>query len=242
MSIVRESEIQERLEGVRFRVRTAAARVGRDPETVRIVAITKSHPHEVVVAAYEAGLRQIGENRVEEALPKKATVSEYVDLAWHMVGHVQSRKAKSVVQVFDAVHSVDRMKIAEKLNRLAGEGGRRLPVYLECNVSGEASKWGWPLSDRTEWTSAAEQFATIAEMPNLKLRGLMTMAPMVTDPERVRPIFRKLRELQEYLQGALLVDLPHLSMGMSDDFEVAVEEGATVLRIGRALFGPRANG
>jgi len=195
-----------------------------------------------VRAAHEAGLRLIGENRIDEALPKRAATDDLEDLSWHMVGHIQSRKARTVVQVFDAVHSVDRFKIAERLNRAAEQAGTRLPILLECNVSGEVSKWGWPLTEQASWSEVTEEFARIRELPNLEVRGLMTMAPMVVEAERVRPIFKKLHALQIYLRRVIPGDWSELSMGMTEDYEIAVEEGATLLRIGRAIFGPRATG
>ncbi len=236
------TQVQQRLNEVQERIHAAANRADRDVHAIRIVGITKSHPQEFVRAAHEAGLRLIGENRVEEALPKRAATDDLADLEWHMVGHIQSRKARTVVQIFDAVHSVDRSKIADRLNREAERAGTRLPVLLECNVSGEASKWGWPLTDEASWPETAEEFARICELPSLEVRGLMTMAPMVIEPERVRPIFQRLRALRDYLRQAVSVDWSELSMGMTEDYEIAVEEGATLLRIGRAIFGPRATG
>lgn len=237
-----ELQVQERLKEVQERIEAAAGRASRSSQEIRIVGVTKSHPQEVVQAAHQAGLRLIGENRVEEALPKKAASVELVGLEWHMVGHIQSRKARNVVQVFDVVHSVDRGKIAERLNREAMQTGIRLPTLLECNVSGEASKWGWQLTDKTTWPKIVEEFTRIRELSNLDVRGLMTMAPMVLEPEAVRPVFSRLRELRDYLLQAVPGDWTELSMGMTDDYEIAVEEGATLLRIGRAIFGPRATG
>jgi pyridoxal phosphate enzyme (YggS family) len=163
-----------------------------------------------------------------------------------MIGHVQSRKASQVVAYYDYVHSVDRLKIARRLSRFADQSGRTIPVLLECNVSGEASKYGFPL-ENWEQDGAVERafFATVEEilaLPGLEVRGLMTMPPYVDDPEEVRPLFVSLRMLRDALQGRFpSVDWRHLSMGMSNDFEVAVEEGATMVRIGRGIFGPRGN-
>jgi len=241
LASVAEIQIQERLNEVQERIEIAARRSGRDIDAIRIVGVTKTHPYDVVLAAHEAGLRLIGENRVEEALPKKAAAEELDDLDWHMIGHIQSRKSKSVVQVFDAVHSVDRARIADRLNRDAESAGIRLPILLECNVSGEASKWGWQLTEKESWPEIVDEFARIRKLENLEVRGLMTMAPMVADPERVRPIFEKLRLLRDYLQKTVPGDWAELSMGMTEDYTVAVEEGATLLRIGRAIFGPRAS-
>ncbi len=177
---------------------------------------------------------------MEEALPKRASTADLDELEWHMVGHIQSRKAKNVVQTFDYVHSVDRRKIADRLNREAETAGVQLPVLLECNVSGEATKWGWALSDEQSWKEAVPALSEVCDLPNLKVQGLMTMAPMVIDPELVRPVFQRLRELRDFLSEAVSLELKELSMGMTDDYVVAVEEGATLLRIGRAIFGPRS--
>ena len=240
LASVAEIQVQERLNEVQERIETAARRSGRDIDAIRIVGVTKTHSSDVVLAAHQAGLRLIGENRVEEALPKKAASEDLADLEWHMIGHIQSRKSKSVVQVFDAVHSVDRIKIADRLNRDAESAGIRLPILMECNVSGEASKWGWQLTEKESWPQIVDEFTRIQKLENLEVRGLMTMAPMVADPEHVRPIFEKLRLLRDYLQKAVPGDWAELSMGMTEDYAVAVEEGATLLRIGRAIFGPRA--
>jgi hypothetical protein len=237
---VAEIQVQDRLNEVRERIEAAASRAGRETNGIRIVGVTKSHPFEVVLAAHEAGLELIGENRVEEALAKKAAANELSDLEWHMIGHIQSRKSRTVVQIFDSVHSVDRAKIADRLNRDAEHAGIRLPILLECNVSGEASKWGWQLTERESWPEIVEEFTRIQNLVNLEVRGLMTMAPMVAEQERVRPVFERLRNLRDYLQQAVPGDWTELSMGMTDDYEIAVEEGATLLRIGRAIFGPRA--
>ena len=240
LASVAEIQVQEQMNEVQERVEAAARRSSRDIDAIRIVGVTKTHPYNVVRAAHKAGLRLIGENRVEEALPKKAASQDLADLEWHMIGHIQSRKSKSVVDIFDAVHSVDRIKIADRLNRDAESAGLRLPILLECNVSGEASKWGWQLTEKESWPEIVDEFTRIQKLENLEVRGLMTMAPMVADPERVRPIFEKLRLLRDYLQNVVPGDWAELSMGMTEDYTVAVEEGATLLRIGRAIFGPRA--
>ena len=242
MSSVGEVQIRERYDEVLERIEAAASRANRSSGSVRVVGITKTHSQDIVRAAHSAGIKLIGENRVEEALPKRAGTDDLTDLEWHMVGHIQSRKAGSVVQMFDMVHSVDRFKIADRLNRGARQAEKRIPVLLECNVSGEASKWGWPLTDTASWVEVAEEFARICALTNLEVRGLMTMAPMVVESELVRPIFQRLRELSDYLREEIPGDWSELSMGMTDDYEVAVEEGATLLRIGRAIFGPRSIG
>ncbi|MDH7485453.1 MAG: YggS family pyridoxal phosphate-dependent enzyme [Anaerolineae bacterium] len=226
------AEIEANLQSVRERIAAAAGRAGRDAAEIMLVAVTKTQPVEVIRAAYELGLRDFGENRVEEAESKFHRLPE--DIRWHMVGHVQSRKAAQAVRPYVLVHSVDSLKLARRLDRFAAEAGRRLPILLEVNVSGEASKYGLRPEEVAATVEAMRGFA------HLQLQGLMTMAPIVPDPEDARPVFAALRELR----GRLAVRFPdldrqHLSMGMSDDFEVAVEEGATILRIGRAIFGER---
>jgi pyridoxal phosphate enzyme (YggS family) len=162
------------------------------------------------------------------------------DLEWHMVGHIQSRKAREIAPRFDIVHSVDSTKLAGRLDRFAGQAQRRLHVLLECNVSGETSKEGWALAQREQWPCALPGFEEILALPNLEVRGLMTMAPFTREESIIRPVFRALRELRDYLDAALPGHWKELSMGMSSDFEIAIEEGATIIRVGQAIFGPRA--
>ncbi len=231
--------VAEKVEKVWSRIADAAERAGRSGQEVRLVAVTKGHPVAAIRVAYEAGIREIGENRVEEALPKLEALRDLRDLKWHMIGHIQSRKARWVVPDFDMVHSVDRMKIARRLDRFAGEAGRRLPVLLECNVSGEPTKAGWILTERESWEATLDDFRQVVSLPNLEVRGLMTIAPLSDDEELVRGVFKRLRELRDFLRERLPGNWDELSMGMTDDFEIAVEEGATMVRIGRAIFGPR---
>ena len=241
------TEIARNLTHVQERIAEAAQRAGRDPAEVTLVAVAKTFPPEAVVAAYHAGVRHFGENRVEEGAAKIPAVHAAITgprPAWHMVGHVQSRKAEAVVAHFDYVHSVDRLKIALRLSRFAQEAGRTLPVLLECNVSGEETKFGFDLrgwehdeARRSAFFAAVEE---ILALPGLSVQGLMTMAPLVADPETVRPVFVSLRALLDALRERLPAHgWRHLSMGMTDDFEVAIEEGATLVRIGRAIFGRR---
>jgi pyridoxal phosphate enzyme (YggS family) len=235
------TDLEGNLRSVQERIAGAAMRAGLDPASVTLVAVTKTQPPEVIRAAYDLGLRHLGENRVEEA---EAKVSELPpDITWHMIGHVQSRKAERVASLFHVVHSVDSVKLARRLDRMSTDRTTPLPVLLEINVSGEASKYGF-LAER--WTEDAAQradllaaVAEISALTHLELRGLMTMAPIVGDPEQARPFFARLRQLRDELAAAFpRVDWQHLSMGMTDDFEVAVEEGATLVRIGRAIFAP----
>jgi len=203
----------------------ACERSRRSVDEITLVAITKGFEAQVVRAALDSGIRDFGENRVQEAEEKIAQLKDLRPaVTWHMVGHLQSNKAKVAVGLFDIIHSVDSIKLAEILNRRAE---KPLTVLLEVNVSGEVTKTGFSLG---ELAAAAKE---IAQLTNLNLMGLMTVAPFVPDPEEVRPVFRKLRELRDSL------GLKQLSMGMTDDFEVAIEEGATMLRVGRAIFGDR---
>jgi pyridoxal phosphate enzyme (YggS family) len=218
-------DIAENIREVQGRIGRACERSRRLPDEITLVAITKGVEVQAIRAAFDLGIRNFGENRVQEAEEKIAQISALRPaVAWHMVGHLQSNKAKIAVELFDIIHSVDSVRLAEILNRRAVEP---FPVLLEVNVSGEATKSGFSLS---EVGAAVKE---IWQLPNLKLMGLMTVAPLAADPEQVRPVFSKLRELRDSL------GLEHLSMGMTDDFEVAVEEGATMLRIGRAIFGER---
>jgi len=208
---------------VRQRVERAAERAGRSPADVTIVAVSKSFPPQAIEEAVAAGIAHLGENRVQEAAAKIPGLRP-LPVTWHLVGHLQTNKAKTALELFDIIHSVDSLHLAEVLSQRAQ---RPLPVFLEVNVAGEASKFGFPPGE----VAAAAQ--AVARLPRLDLRGLMTVAPFVSDPETVRPVFRELCRLRDAL------GLPDLSMGMTDDFEVAIEEGATLVRIGRAIFGER---
>ncbi|MGD8998550.1 MAG: YggS family pyridoxal phosphate-dependent enzyme [Anaerolineae bacterium] len=243
------SDIASNLAHLRERIAEAAQRSGRDPEEVGLVAVTKTFPADVVLAAYEAGVRHFGENRVGEGISKITALEPYISdrlPTWHMIGHIQSRKASRVAEYYDYVHSIDRLKIARRLSRSADESDRTMPVLLECNISGEASKYGFALEN---WEHDEAQrgafFAAVEEivaLPALEVRGLMTMPPYVDDAEEVRPLFVSLRMLRNVLRERFRsVAWHHLSMGMTNDFEVAVEEGATMVRIGSGIFGPRSH-
>ncbi len=232
--------ITRNLEQVRGRVAQAARRAGRDPGEVSLVVVTKTHPIPVIESLLEAGIRSIGESYVDEALPKIAALSGRPGLEWHMVGHVQSRKARAVCEHFNYLHSLDSLKLATHLDRFAGELGRRLPALLECNVSGEESKFGWPAWDENRWQELLPRVDQVLSLPNLDVRGLMTIAPYSDDPEQARPFFRKLRRLGDFFSAHFPQSAwQELSMGMSGDYEVAILEGATVVRIGQAILGPR---
>jgi pyridoxal phosphate enzyme (YggS family) len=228
-----EEHMAANIAHVRSIIAEAASRVGRAPEEITLVAVSKTMPVELVQIAYNLGVTDFGENRVQEALPKIASFHPQ-GLRWHMIGHLQSNKAGKVVNPFYCVHSVDSLHLAQTLSRHAGEQGKRLPVLLQINVSGEASKEGMPLAGTSE---LARQ---IVALPYIRVEGLMTIAPLVEDPEQVRPAFRKLRLVRDQLRAELPeCSWQHLSMGMTGDYSVAIEEGATIVRIGRAIFGER---
>jgi pyridoxal phosphate enzyme (YggS family) len=217
--------IDQNVKDIQRRIAAACERAGRSTDDVELVAVTKTIDTPAIEEAFHAGVRHFGENRVQEAAPKierLATIRP--SLTWHMVGHLQTNKAKTAADIFDIIQSVDSLRLAEALSR---RSQRRLPVLVEVNVGGEESKSGLPPSGLEE---AVER---IARLPNLRVDGLMTIAPWVEDAEEVRPVFRRLRQIRDAL------GLRHLSMGMSGDFEVAIEEGATMVRIGQAIFGER---
>jgi pyridoxal phosphate enzyme (YggS family) len=218
---------------VRATIAETAQNAGRTVDEITLVAVSKTKPVEMVKIAYNLGVTDFGENRVQDALPKIADFHP-AGLRWHMIGHVQSNKVNKVIGQFDSVQSVDSLHLAQLLQRHAEEQGIRLPVLLQVNVSGEASKEGIALVDAP---TVARQ---IVALPRLDVQGLMTIAPLVQDAEEVRPFFRGLRELRDRLRNELPQSTwQHLSMGMTDDYTVAIEEGATIVRIGRAIFGER---
>jgi pyridoxal phosphate enzyme (YggS family) len=253
------SEIAENLARIRERVARAAARAGRRVDDVTIVAVSKTFPFEAIRAGYEAGLRHFGENRVQEWESKRERVAD-LEATWHLIGHLQSNKARRAAGLFDRVDSVDSLGLAQRLDAAVAEGagaedatiisseksrrdagatksgaanGRRLRVLIEVSLGGEATKSGVAEAD------LAALAESVAGLANLELLGLMTIPPFLDDLESVRPYFSKLRELREDLARSMGLPLPVLSMGMSHDFEIAVEEGATEIRVGTALFGAR---
>ncbi|GIW05381.1 MAG: YggS family pyridoxal phosphate enzyme [Dehalococcoidia bacterium] len=222
--------LAERLGRVQDAIAAAAARSGRSADAVRLVAVTKTIPVETIAEAYTLGVRHFGENRVQEALPKIAALAERgIRPTWHLVGHLQTNKAAAALRSFDILEAVDSLRLAEALSRRSS--GAPVRILLEVNVAGEPSKFGFRLDDPAQ--PFADVVAAIRALPGLVVEGLMTVAPVANDPETVRPVFRRLAEL------AATHGLAELSMGMTDDFPVAIEEGATIVRIGRAIFGER---
>jgi PLP dependent protein len=218
---------------IRERMALAAERSGRRIQEITLVAVSKTHPAESIVAAYEAGVRHFGENRVQEWESKQPKLVE-LDATWHLIGHLQSNKARRAAHIFRRVDSLDDLALAKKLHAAADAEGKCLPVLIEVHLGGEESKSGVAEADLPSLA------ASIAPFAHLDFSGLMTIPPFFDEPELVRPYFRKLRELRDGLSRQLGRPLPVLSMGMSHDFEIAVEEGATEIRVGTALFGARA--
>jgi len=232
--------IRERYLQTLDKIATAAEKSGRNPESVRLVVVTKSQPLEVVQAAIEAGVQILGENYPEEGVRKIQAVTENSAVEWHMIGHVQSRKAGLVAQHFNLLHSLDNLRLAQRLDRFAREAGRVLPVLLEFNLGGEGSKGGWPAWEETEWAGIFDDISSVLVLQHLQVHGLMAMPPLGDTAEFSRPFFQRLKRLQE----TLMKEYPQaawakLSMGTSLDYEVAVQEGATLVRIGTATVGPR---
>lgn len=251
-----QDTIEQRIQHVHERIAAAAYRAGRNPDDIALIAVTKTHPPERVAQAIEAGIYDVGENRVQEAQQKFAALAlEHSRVRWHLIGHLQRNKAKNALRLFDMVHSLDSVRLAEVLNRHIADGvrddearglnGGPLPVLIQVNMSGEASKEGFDLPGGLENADLLPRFfedvASMLKLPHIAIQGLMTLAPFVSDPETVRPVFQRLRLLRDALaQRFPEASWEHLSMGMTNDFEVAIEEGATFVRIGRAIMGERA--
>ncbi len=221
------------------KIAAACRAAGRSEASVRLVVVTKGHPLAAVETVVLAGARCLGENYIEEA-SEKITRLSVPGVEWRMIGHVQSRKANRVAELFAACDSLDSLKLAGRLDRFAGQVGRKLPVLLECNVSGEATKFGWPAWDEDRWPALADSIAALLDLEQLEIQGLMCMPPYFDQPELARPFFQRLRRLQAFFSARLpLVDWRELSMGMSGDYEVAIQEGATQVRVGTAILGQR---
>jgi len=225
--------IAQRLDRIQSLIAEAAAKAGRDPRTVRLVAVSKTRPPEDVAAAFRAGQVVFGENYVQELTVKAAALSE--PLEWHFIGHLQSNKVKYLAGLVTLVHSVDRLSLAEEISRQWGRLGRCCDVLVQVNIAGEATKSG------TDERGALQLVRDIALLPNVRVRGLMTMPPFFDDPEAARPYFAQLKRLSDMIAGEAVpgVEMKELSMGMSGDFEAAIQEGATLVRIGTAIFGER---
>lgn len=234
------TQIRERYQSTLERIAAAARASGREPEFIRLVVVTKAQPLEVVQAAVRAGAHLLGENYPDESVSKISSFAPESGVEWHMIGHVQSRKARLVIEHFDLLQSLDSLKLAERLDRMAKEAGRTLPVMLEFNVGGEESKYGWPAQHEKDWPALYPVVEAILSLENLKICGLMTMPPLETDPEDARIYFRTLRLLRDHLSAHYpQADWRELSMGTSADYEVAIQEGATLVRIGTAIVGSR---
>lgn len=224
-------ELAENLHGVRQRMTAACIRAGRDPASVKLLAVTKTQPPEVVRQAADLGLTLFGENKVQEAKAKIPLCPSR--LHWHMIGHLQTNKCRDAVELFEMVQGVDSLHVAQELNKRAEQMAKTMPILLEVNIVGEGSKFGYKPEQ------LVSELKALNSLPRLEIHGLMTIPPWTPLPERVRPVFRNLRELKAKCEEALGAPLPELSMGMTGDFEVAIEEGATMVRIGTALFGER---
>jgi len=221
-------------------IKNAAESAGRDHKSIRLVAVTKAHPVEIARAVIEAGATILGENYAEEGVMKLQSLRGFKAVEWHMIGHVQSRKAQLVAENFNYLHSLDSLKLAKRLDRICGEAGRTLPALLEFNVGEEGSKSGWSAWDDSRWPSLLGEISDILALPNLKVKGLMTMPPLGQSAEYSRPFFKKLKRLQEYLISQFPnADFSELSMGTSSDYVTAVQEGATLVRVGTAIVGER---
>lgn len=234
------SELADNIFRVQERIRIAAEGAHRDPAKVTLVAVTKTFPPDLIEQAFALGIRHFGENRVEQARNKIPLVNSRLRTTptWHMIGHIQHRKVNDVVTHFQWIHSIDSVQLASQIERRLERNARQLPALVEINVSGEETKHGFTLEPREQLIIAISE---ILELPHLKIQGLMTIAPIVSKVEDARPYFRTLRELRDALQARFpQAQWEHLSMGMTDDFEAAIAEGATIVRIGRAIFGARA--
>jgi pyridoxal phosphate enzyme (YggS family) len=231
--------LRNNLETVQSRIESAAQRAGRT-DRITLVVVTKGHGIEAVRALAGLGVNEIGESYVEETLRKQEQLNDQPGVHWHLIGHVQSRKAEDAARSFSMVHSVDSLKLARRLDRFAGQAGRALPILLELNVGGEATKYGWPASTDSQFAANLTEIEQVLQLPNLKVHGLMCIALMTDNSEQARPFFERTRNYRDQLSHRFpAAEWGQLSMGMSDDFEAAILEGATLLRVGTAILGPR---
>ncbi len=234
-----KEQLQHNLEHLLEDIHQRAEDVGREPEEIQLVVVTKEKPALVIKQLTELGQLKIGESYLQEALFKMELLAD-MPIEWHMIGHIQHGKERQVARHFDVVHSIDRLSLAKKMNLEAEKAGRQIPIFAECNVSGEETKYGFPAWKDAQWNQLVDEIGQLLELEQLSLKGLMTMAPYAADPEKARPYFVRLRDIRDQLQEEFpRSNLTELSMGMSGDYRVAVEEGATYLRIGSAVVGPR---
>jgi hypothetical protein len=224
-------DLAANLAAVRERIAAACARAGRDSKSVTLLAVTKTQPPEIVSEAAGLGLTLFGESKIQEAKSKIPLCPGRLN--WHMIGHLQSNKAREAVGLFSMIQSVDSLNLAEEINKRAEQAAKTMPILLEVNIVGEASKFGYKPEQ------LLSEFERLNALSRLEIHGLMTVPPWSPLPERARPVFRRMRELKTECENRLGAPLPHLSMGMTGDFEVAIEEGATIIRVGTALFGER---
>jgi len=228
--------IGENIARIRERIEAAARRAGRDPHGIALMAVSKTHPADTIREAYEAGQRLFGENRVQEFAEKHAALADLLDAKFHLIGHLQSNKTSKAAELFHAIDSVDSLRLADRLNSTAATNSKKLRILIEINVGGEEAKSGLA----PESPEIARILGAASRLTNLEIRGLMTVPPFTEDPEGARPYFRRLREIRDGLaKRHPQVNLTDLSMGMSHDFEVAIEEGSTCVRVGTAIFGAR---
>ena len=226
--------MKDRIAHIETKVQEAALRAGRNPEEIRLVAVSKTKPVEMVAEAFEAGQRIFGENYIQEAVEKIQRLEEK-DIQWHFIGHLQSKKSKYAAGNFELIHSVDSLKLATEINKQAAKKGVLQNILIQVNTSGEESKSG------TTEVEVVQMIREIAELKHVAIKGLMTMPAFFDDPEGARPFFKQLRQIKERIETLVIpnVEMKELSMGMTGDFEVAIEEGATLVRVGTAIFGPR---
>lgn len=239
MNIEQSETFRNKIDSLLGRIHKAAQIAGRDPENISLIAVTKQKPATVIKALSEYGIKKIGESYLKEALFKIDLLKD-LGIEWHMIGSIQRGKEKEIAARFSEVHSLESIKIGRNLNKFAINYSRTLPAYLEFNVSGEETKHGWDAWDVDKWPDLIPDIEEILDLSNIQIKGLMTMAPYSSDPQAAQPYFKQLRLLRDFLSEQFPASsLSELSMGMSGDFEVAIQEGATVLRIGSALVGPR---
>jgi pyridoxal phosphate enzyme (YggS family) len=232
--------IQDNYHQVLKRIHKVAEESGRNPAEIRLVVVTKTKSVEAIQAVIDAGAADLGENYVEEAIPKIKTLASNQGIYWHMIGHIQRRKAQDVCEYFQYIHTLDSLRLAERLSRFAVKRTNPIPVWMEFNVGGEETKSGWNIANKNNWPNILADIEKILQLPGFVFLGVMAIPPYNKNPEASRPYFRRLREFQAFIHKNLgFFVLQELSIGMSGDFEVAIQEGSTCVRIGQAILGPR---